>query len=87
MILEILIRLIIIGIVYFIVNEQTKDRDTNPRQKGFYFAAFPFYFFTLQSYQDYGESNLDFVMPIITNSIIFGFITFLIGYIVVKFKK
>ena len=83
----ILVRGLCILLIYAGIDEKTVDRDKNPVQNGIYFSAFPFYIFILMSYQDYGETKLDFVMPIIINSIIFGSIAFLIGYMIIKFKK
>ena len=85
--LEILARLVVIAVVFGLLQGATEDRDKNPKKNGAYFAAFPFYIFIASSYRDYGESKIDFIMPIIINSIIFGFIAFLIGYMIVKFKK
>ena len=77
----------IIFIIYASIDMKTEDRDKNPKQNGIYFSAYPFYIFILMSYQDYGQNVINFIMPIIINSIIFGFIAFLIGYMIVKFKK
>ena len=85
---EVGIRLLIVWGVHHDINKNSiDDRSTNPISNGRYFAFFPFYIFVLMSYREAGQSKIDFFAPIFINSIIFGTIAFVIGYLIIKIKK